>query len=388
MYPNMHATGATEITGLRPDHEMMEGVGAMEITGLRPDHEMMEGVGAEVSAVTGASPWAVQNALRSMTRRPEFAQEVRRHMAGALAAPHMVPLAAPGYGTGQFSFGGGFDFDASAAATAAAQISPGQLAADLQAHIQAVAQAAAHRVPAPPPPAHIAHLVAPPPGHPFPHMVPHLAPLPMHAQAPLPAHPATTTPALHMMPIHAAPPHPAAPAHPAAPTHLMPVHPAAPPVHPAAHPLHPHLTQVHHPGHHPTVHPGGALAYGGAPRVVERPLRDMREFPLGFFQSGIGLGVGVVEVISRPQIVFRGERLVIPSITVAPNFSLVAIKIDNRSQLVNSTALPAQAFTETAIGIRLSLDTATVAQDIALSVQNISGSPQTFQAALIGTAAQ
>ena len=165
--------------------------------------------------------------------------------------------------------------------------------------------------------------------------------------------------------------------------------PAAPmPMHPAAHPLHPHLTQVHHPGHHPTVHPGGSLAYGGAPRVVERPLRDMREFPLGFFQSGIGLGVGVVEVISRPQIVFRGERLVIPSITVAPNFSLVDIKIGNRSQLVNSTALPAQAFTETAIGIRLSLDTATVAQDIALSVQNISGSPQTFQAALIGTAAQ
>jgi len=156
-----------------------------------------------------------------------------------------------------------------------------------------------------------------------------------------------------------------------------------------AHPhLHPHLMHQAHPGHHPTVHPGGALAYGGMPRVVERPLRDMREFPLGFFQSGIGLGVGVVDVISRPQIVFRGERLVIPSVTVAPNFSLTDVKIGNRSQLVNSTALPAQVFTETAIGIRLMLDTATVAQDIALSVQNISGSPQTFQAALIGTAAQ
>jgi hypothetical protein len=140
---------------------------------------------------------------------------------------------------------------------------------------------------------------------------------------------------------------------------------------------------------HVLIHPGGALAYGGAPRVVERPLRDMREFPLGFFQSGIGVGVGTIEVISRPQIVFRGERLVIPSTAVAPFFSLIDVKIGNRSQLVNSTALPAQVFTETAVGIRLSLDTATVAQDISLAVQNIDPvTAHTFQAALIGTAAQ
>ena len=172
--------------------------------------------------------------------------------------------------------------------------------------------------------------------------------------------------------------------------------------HPAMHP--------HHPQHHPwwghghfmpgpapiygpapffAAPPGGGIAYGGAPAVVERPLRDMREFPLGFFQSGISTIMGAIDVISRPQIVFRGERLVVPS-SIAADFALIDIKVGNRSQLANSTALPAQVFQENAVGVRLALDTAVVAQDIALIVENvsISGSAETFIAALIGTAAQ
>ena len=186
--------------------------------------------------------------------------------------------------------------------------------------------------------------------------------------------------------------------------HLGPMagpHPAMPP-HPAMHPHHPH----HHPwwghGHFMpgpapiygpapffAAPPGGGIAYGGAPAVVERPLRDMREFPLGFFQSGISTIMGAIDVISRPQIVFRGERLVVPS-SIAADFALIDIKVGNRSQLANSTALPAQVFQENAVGVRLALDTAVVAQDIALIVENvsISGSAETFIAALIGTAAQ
>jgi len=129
------------------------------------------------------------------------------------------------------------------------------------------------------------------------------------------------------------------------------------------------------------------VAYGGRPVLVERPLRDIREYPLGFFQSGIGVCVGAVDVISRPQIVFRGERLVVPTGT-ADLFSLIDVKVGNRSQLANSTALPAQVFAENAVGVRLALDTATVAQDIAITVENISSDNATFMAALIGTAAQ
>ena len=178
--------------------------------------------------------------------------------------------------------------------------------------------------------------------------------------------------------------------------------------HPAMHPAmhHPHGPLPHHPywgqgvflpgpapiyGPPPffAAPPGGGIAYGGAPAVVERPLRDMREFPLGFFQSGISMIMGAIDVISRPQIVFRGERLVVPS-SIAADFALIDIKVGNRSQLANSTALPAQVFQENAVGVRLALDTAVVAQDIALIVENVSamGSAETFIAALIGTAAQ
>jgi hypothetical protein len=171
-----------------------------------------------------------------------------------------------------------------------------------------------------------------------------------------------------------------------------PPHPMAPPGHPG-HP-HVHLAHPHHPmfgwrGGPPIFagFPGGGVAYGGAPAVVERPLRDIREYPLGFFQSGIGVCTGAVDVVSRPQIVFRGERLVVPAV-IGVNFSLIDVKVGNRSQLANSTALPAATFAENAVGVRLALDTATVAQDIALVVENISSDNATFMAALIGTAAQ
>ena len=164
--------------------------------------------------------------------------------------------------------------------------------------------------------------------------------------------------------------------------------PPAPP-HPQvhlAHPNHPMYGRHMHPVF--AGYPGGGVAYGGAPAVVERPLRDIREYPLGFFQSGIGVCTGAIDVVSRPQIVFRGERLVIPSGTTASSFSLIDVKVGNRSQLANSTAVPAQTFTELSVGVRLALDTATVAMDIALVVENITSDNQTFQAALIGTAAQ
>jgi hypothetical protein len=135
------------------------------------------------------------------------------------------------------------------------------------------------------------------------------------------------------------------------------------------------------------VYAGGpGAAYGSQVQVVERPLTDIREFPLGFGPTSFPAGTEA-SVISRPQVVFRGERLVVPS-TVAPFFSIIDIKVGNRSQLVNSVALPAQMFIETAVGIRLSFDTAAVAQDVALIVANGTATATTFQAAIIGTAAQ
>ena len=121
-----------------------------------------------------------------------------------------------------------------------------------------------------------------------------------------------------------------------------------------------------------------------------RALRDLgpaRELPLGFFQSGIGGRSGATDVISRPQVPFLGERLVIPKSTAAL-FALIDIKVGNRSQLSNSTAVPASTFTECSKEIHIALDPADIAMDVALVVENVTEDSQTFQAALIGTAAE
>ena len=121
----------------------------------------------------------------------------------------------------------------------------------------------------------------------------------------------------------------------------------------------------------------------GAP--FERIFKKICEYPLGFFQSGIGPLTGAVDVISRPQVPFDGDRLIIPE-SYAPYFAIVDIKVGNRSQLANSTAIPAMSFVPTARSIRFALDRAVVAQDIAIVVENVTEEAQTFMATLIGTA--
>lgn len=96
-------------------------------------------------------------------------------------------------------------------------------------------------------------------------------------------------------------------------------------------------------------------------------------------------GVAAVPVISRSQMrVFRGERLVIPS-DIAPSFSLLDVKVGNRSQFANSVAIPAETFIEGSVGVRLSLSTAVTAMDIALIVANQTSGPLPFRATIIGS---
>jgi len=96
-------------------------------------------------------------------------------------------------------------------------------------------------------------------------------------------------------------------------------------------------------------------------------------------------GVPAVPVVSRSQLrAFRGERLVVPS-DIAASFSLLDVKVGNRSQFANSVQIPAETFVEGAVGVRLSLATAVTAMDIALIVANQTGAPLAFRATIIGT---
>jgi hypothetical protein len=117
-----------------------------------------------------------------------------------------------------------------------------------------------------------------------------------------------------------------------------------------------------------------------------RPTRS-RIFPLGFESDGtVAPGVSVV-IVSRPQVLFRGERLVIPS-DIAGDFVLDDVKVGKDSQFVAEGAIPGRVLQEDAIDVAFQLDTAQISQDVSISVTNISGAARTFRAALIGRAAE
>ncbi len=109
----------------------------------------------------------------------------------------------------------------------------------------------------------------------------------------------------------------------------------------------------------------------------------VRTFPLGFLSDAAVAAGASVTVISRPQVLFRGQRLVIPS-DIAGDFSLDDVKVGKNSQFVAEGAVPGRVMQENARDVAMILDTAKVSQDISLSVTNISGAARTFRAALFG----
>jgi hypothetical protein len=130
-----------------------------------------------------------------------------------------------------------------------------------------------------------------------------------------------------------------------------------------------------------------ALARQATDELVEA-LTTGKAFDFNTLGWRLARGAEQVEVTSRPQIMFRGERLVIGSRT-AKYFGLIDIRVGNRSQLANSTALPGTAFlAATPKPVQLKLDTAIVAMDVTLVVVNNSRRARVFEAMLIGAAAE
>lgn len=128
------------------------------------------------------------------------------------------------------------------------------------------------------------------------------------------------------------------------------------------------------------------LASGGLVLKQEDPTHA-RTFPLGFLSNGaIGAGASVV-IVSRPQVLFKGRRLVVPS-DIAGDFSIDDVKVGKNSQFVAEGAIPARVLQENAFGVEMELDTAQISQDISLAITNISGAARVFRAALLGRAAE
>lgn len=110
-----------------------------------------------------------------------------------------------------------------------------------------------------------------------------------------------------------------------------------------------------------------------------------RIFPLGFLSDeAVPAGDSVV-ITTRPQVIYRGELVVIPS-DIAGDFQIDDVKIGKDSQLVAEGPLPGRCLQEDSVNVPLQLDTAQIGIDISLAVTNIGGAPRTFRALMVGRA--
>lgn len=121
--------------------------------------------------------------------------------------------------------------------------------------------------------------------------------------------------------------------------------------------------------------------------VRDDPPTNARRFPLGF-ESTAPIAAGASATItSRPQVLFKGQRLVVPS-DIAGNFTLDDLKVGKDSQFVADGSLPCRVLQENATMVEFDLDTAQISQDVTLIITNIGGAPVTFRAALWGKVAE
>jgi hypothetical protein len=89
----------------------------------------------------------------------------------------------------------------------------------------------------------------------------------------------------------------------------------------------------------------------------------------------------------QPQVIFRPERLVVPS-NLAIDFLITDIKVGKNSQLVSTGALPAVMFTEVAFGVRLKMDTCQISMFVTISVTNQNPAARNFQGGIVGPAVE
>lgn len=116
------------------------------------------------------------------------------------------------------------------------------------------------------------------------------------------------------------------------------------------------------------------------------PPRNAREYALGLGSTSVA-GTSSANINVQPQVIFRPERLVVPS-NIAVDFLITDIKVGKNSQLVSTGALPAVMFTENAFGVRLKMDTAQISMFVTVSVTNQNPAARNFQGGLVGPAVE
>jgi hypothetical protein len=107
------------------------------------------------------------------------------------------------------------------------------------------------------------------------------------------------------------------------------------------------------------------------------------DVPMGFDSETPVEPGSSVRIITRPQVPFRGSRLVISKTCL--DFTINDLCVGRNSQFVSAQNLPAEAFSAP-MGSELKLETAQIAQDVVLVVTNHGNEPVRFVAAMFGRA--
>lgn len=126
------------------------------------------------------------------------------------------------------------------------------------------------------------------------------------------------------------------------------------------------------------------IAAGALLRGV--PPRSAREYALGLGSTSVSASSSA-NINVQPQVIFRPERLVVPS-NLAVDFLITDIKVGKNSQLVSTGALPAVMFTEVAFGVRLKMDTCQISMFVTISVTNQNPAARNFQGGIVGPAVE
>lgn len=112
-----------------------------------------------------------------------------------------------------------------------------------------------------------------------------------------------------------------------------------------------------------------------------------RDYPLSLDSVTTIAAAATASITTRPQVLFRAERLVIGN-AIAPSFLVNDLKIGKNSQFVNAGSLPGEAFSNLSVGVTLKMDTAQVGNDIVINVTNTSAGALRFVAAILGSAVE
>jgi hypothetical protein len=128
-----------------------------------------------------------------------------------------------------------------------------------------------------------------------------------------------------------------------------------------------------------------AIRARGAAIVKDTDPERARRFPLGFATTTV-TSATVSTLSTQPQILFRPERLVIPS-DFAGAFTITQIVVGQASQLAASNPLPARTYTEFGVGVDMHLDTADISQFVQLTLSNNSLHDVSFNGQFIGLVA-